>query len=257
QHSTDVFTMYKTITDNPISVNYPKFAETSVKLWEYYNLAQPELKPRSKHRRRYAFLPQPYFLNGLGPWNLTPGARYSVQMKRAVSLVNIRRQPAEPELRLPVSKRQLVASVSYEDVRLDDKMFPNNNILKSANKSPVIFFWTPEYWYRPRSARDAYLELQTHLSKIRRYHQVNDTRRSPRTARKLFRRKKKKERESILSDSDNSFDTSTTTTRSKRKKQTNFFLNRVQDLVKGTNLKAIAILILYSSAVLLFMSMYR
>lgn len=51
-------------------------------------------------------------------------------MKRAVSLVNIRRQPAEPELRLPVSKRQLVASVSYEDIRLDDKLFPSSNILK-------------------------------------------------------------------------------------------------------------------------------
>ncbi|KAI4462867.1 guanine nucleotide exchange factor [Holotrichia oblita] len=178
QHSTDVFTMYKTITDNPMSLNYPKFAETSVRLWEYYNFALPESKSKGKHRRRYAFLPQPYFLNGLGPWNLTPGARYSVQMKRAVSLVNIRRQPAEPELRLPVSKRQLVASVSYEDIRLDDKLFPSSNILKSANKSPVIFFWTPEYWYRPRSARDAYLELQTHLSKIRQYHQVNDAKKS-------------------------------------------------------------------------------
>lgn len=109
-------------------------------------------------------------------------------MKRAVSLVSIRRQPNEPELRLPVSKRQLIASVSCEDLQLESKMFPSSNILKyvtlsdvidqsetprsfrSSNKSPVIFFWTPEYWYRPRSARDAYLELRNHLNKIMIYH---------------------------------------------------------------------------------------
>lgn len=71
--------MYKAIT-NASKVNFPKFAENSVKLWEYYSVAQSHIKTPGRHRRRYAFLPQPYFLNGLGPWNLTPGARYSVQV---------------------------------------------------------------------------------------------------------------------------------------------------------------------------------
>ncbi|XP_022912500.2 uncharacterized protein [Onthophagus taurus] len=205
--STDVFTMYKSLREQT-QANMLKLAENSVKQWEFCNCNDPisETKIKGRHRRRYGFSPQPYFLHGLGPWNVSPGARYSVQTKRAVSLVNIRRQPLEPELRLPVSKRQLVASISHEDVRLDDKLFPNNNILKSSNKSPVIFFWTPEYWYRPRSARDAYLELQTHLSKIREFRKLN-IKKSPKSARKKFLRKKKRqEREILRSDSEDSFE---------------------------------------------------
>lgn len=34
-----------------------------------------------RHRRRYAFSPQPHFLNGLGPWNVRTGERDSVQVK--------------------------------------------------------------------------------------------------------------------------------------------------------------------------------
>lgn len=42
-------------------------------------------------------------------------------------------------------------------------------VFRTALKRPVLFFWTPEYWYRPRSAKDAYQELLTHLKKVRQY----------------------------------------------------------------------------------------
>lgn len=35
---------------------------------------------RGRHPRRYAFSPQPHFHHGLGPWNLHPGDRFSVQV---------------------------------------------------------------------------------------------------------------------------------------------------------------------------------
>lgn len=97
-------------------------AEECVKLWES-NVAKCDIR----HRRRYGIAPQPLFLYGLGPWNINPGAKYSIQVKRAVSVVTIRRQPAEPELRLPVTKRQLVATISCETLN-HDKTKINNQI---------------------------------------------------------------------------------------------------------------------------------
>lgn len=35
-----------------------------------------------------------------------------------------------------------------------------------------MLFWTPGYWYRPISAKEAYKELQKHLKKIRKLHEV-------------------------------------------------------------------------------------
>lgn len=46
-----------------------------------------------------------------------------------------------------------------------------SNIHFRGPRRPVTFFWTPNYWYRPRSAKDAYQELQTHLNKLRQFHQ--------------------------------------------------------------------------------------
>jgi hypothetical protein len=156
-------------------------AEDGVRLWECnYD------RNKRRHRRRYGFAPQPLFLYGLGPWNINPGAKYSIQVKRAVSVVTIRRQPVEAELRLPVTKRQLVATISCETLH-HDKAKVNTQLtcgyvavleeisvkreFDRGPRRPVVFFWTPDYWYRPRSAKDAYQELQTHLTKINQYHQ--------------------------------------------------------------------------------------
>lgn len=59
--------------------NFDEMVENSVKLWELYS----DVKSTSvqwKHRRRYAFIPLSHFLNGLGPWNVTPGERFSIQV---------------------------------------------------------------------------------------------------------------------------------------------------------------------------------
>nr|XP_015834967.1 PREDICTED: uncharacterized protein LOC103312818 isoform X2 [Tribolium castaneum] len=170
-------------------------AEDCVRLWE---LSNENPRRGTRHRRRYGIAPQPLFLYGLGPWNISPGAKYSIQVKRAVSVVTIRRQPVEPELRLPVTKRQLVATISCEALH-QDKSKINQQMSCGGPRRPVIFFWTPDYWYRPRSAKDAYQELQGHLAKISEYHQKHKKR------RRLFRRRVQPEPES--SDSDSSLET--------------------------------------------------
>ncbi|KAK5644118.1 hypothetical protein RI129_007963 [Pyrocoelia pectoralis] len=133
-------------------IDYGHLAENAVLTWESNANVQ-----RNRHKRRYGIAPQPHFLYGFGPWSISQGDKFSVQMKRAVSAVRTRRQPAEPELRLAISKRQLVSSISCETLHLDNRIFISN----------VVFFWTPDYWYRPRSARDAYQELSEHLRKVR------------------------------------------------------------------------------------------
>lgn len=155
--------------DDHLLVDYMEMAETSVKLWELKT--ETHRYESRRHRRRYGFVPQPLFLHGLGPWNVTSGAKYSIQVKRAVSVVSIRRQPMEPELRLPVPKRQLVATISCDKLTSCGEEGKINKC--SCPRRPVIFFWTPDYWYRPRSARDAYLELHSHLGKIRDFQYKN------------------------------------------------------------------------------------
>ncbi|KAK9870955.1 hypothetical protein WA026_009917 [Henosepilachna vigintioctopunctata] len=131
--------------------------EECVRCWEMNSVS-----PKIAHKRRYGLSPYPYFLHGLGPWNIPPGCRFSVQVKRAVSNITIQRQPIETELILPVSRRQLLATISYDDLktnRLTDR--------SASNRMPVILFWTPYYWYRPRTAKQAYDELRNHLSSIK------------------------------------------------------------------------------------------
>ncbi|KAB0799908.1 hypothetical protein PPYR_07788 [Photinus pyralis] len=139
--------------------DYTRLAENAVLFWE----SSRNVTQVNRHRRRYGIAPQPHFLYGLGPWGISQGERFSVQVKRAVSAVRTRRQPAEPELRLSISKRQLVSSISCEALHLDGRVAKSWTSLKT----PVVFFWTPDYWYRPRSARDAYQELTEHLRKVR------------------------------------------------------------------------------------------
>ncbi|XP_023288944.1 uncharacterized protein LOC105704333 [Orussus abietinus] len=65
-------------------------------------------------------------------------------------------------LRLPVSRRQLAASVSLTTLE------PGKcGAMGAATRGRVILFWTPEYWYRPRAAATAYKELRQHLALLR------------------------------------------------------------------------------------------
>ncbi|XP_075235068.1 uncharacterized protein LOC142332505 [Lycorma delicatula] len=141
-------------------VDMYEIVENGVATWE---------NNRRKHIRRYAFAPQPHFLHGLGPWKVAPGETYSVQIKRAVSMVSIRRQPADYTFRLPISRRQLTTTISCEAVHIMPKYNPAkvSNIKFISPSSPVVFFWTPDYWYRPRSAIAAYTELQSHLHNLK------------------------------------------------------------------------------------------
>ncbi|KAL1509882.1 hypothetical protein ABEB36_004553 [Hypothenemus hampei] len=154
-----------TITD------YELLAETAVLIWELYGYSQFNMKYR--HRRRYGFSPKPLFLYGLGPWNVNKGDKMSLQLKRAVSDVNLQNLNTEKQLKLPVSRRQLYATVSCSI--LIDNDYPasrrSNNSIINAPKKPVVVFWTPGYWYRPISAKDAYNQLQNHLKKIQACHE--------------------------------------------------------------------------------------
>lgn len=163
--SLDVHCLHALIHNQPY--NFIEVANSAVRLWEMQN-SKTSINLRGKHRRRYALAPQPHFYRGLGPWCVNQGERFTLQMKRAVSMVSINRQPIESELRLSISRRQLIASISYDDLN-------NTNTIRNCHKSPVIFFWTTDYWYRPLSARDAYQELQAHLCKIHEYHQIKNT----------------------------------------------------------------------------------
>lgn len=124
-----------------------KFIESGVRIWEDHCRS---LK-RHRHPRRYALAPAAHFLYALGPWSVQPGERDSVQTLRSPSAINIRKQPSDPELRLPVSRRQLTASVSCAALTSG-----GSSIVGTVTRGRVILFWTPEYWYRPQAAVIAY-----------------------------------------------------------------------------------------------------
>ncbi|XP_039295163.1 uncharacterized protein LOC111055124 isoform X1 [Nilaparvata lugens] len=144
------------------SLDFYELIESSIQLWE------SGLK-KKKHLRRYAFSPKPHFLHGLGPWKLSKGDTYSVQVKRSVSLVNIQRQPSDKSLHVNVSKRQLTNTISCEALHVmpeqNHSFCMDSKILSPT--SPVVFFWTTNYWYRPQSASAAYGELRNHLESLK------------------------------------------------------------------------------------------
>ncbi|XP_043288448.1 uncharacterized protein [Venturia canescens] len=140
--------------------------ESSICVWENPGEEKFRQKKRARHPRRYALATAAHFFHALGPWSVQPGERESVQRQRACSTVSIRRQPVESELRLPVSKRQLAASVSMTGL---DRAKTGSVFSSSSNKARVILFWTPEYWYRPRAAAVAYKQLRNHLALIREF----------------------------------------------------------------------------------------
>jgi len=124
-----------------------KLLENGVTIWEDNCRS---LKGQ-RHPRRYGLSSAAHFFHALGPWSVQPGERESVQTLRSPSAVNIRRQPSDPELRLPVSRRQLTASISCTALTPS-----GSNIIGAVTRGRVILFWTPEYWYRPQAAVAAY-----------------------------------------------------------------------------------------------------
>ncbi|KAK2584752.1 hypothetical protein KPH14_007080 [Odynerus spinipes] len=152
---------------NPLNVY--ELIESSVRMWEDRGKSESRATRRQRHSRRYGLVTSAYFLRALGPWSIQPGERESVQGRRTLSAVNVRRQCIEPELRLPVSRRQLVASVSCSALE------PGGcSPIGPATRGQVILFWTPEYWYRPRAASAAYRELRHHLASIRDFRQKQE-----------------------------------------------------------------------------------
>ncbi|XP_053972654.1 uncharacterized protein LOC128873248 [Hylaeus volcanicus] len=162
--------------------NFYALVEDGVKVWEGDEKGRCRSSKRLRHFRRYGLCTAAHFLRGLGPWSVQPGERSSLQGRRSFSLVAIRRQPIDNELRLPVSRRQLAASISF--TALQSGRFGS---VGTTARGRVILFWTPEYWYRPRPASAAYRELRQHLSHLQTYRQEKER---P-TKRKLFSRRRK------------------------------------------------------------------
>lgn len=128
-------------------VDARKLIESGVTTWEDNCRSLKD----QRHPRRYGFSSAAHFFHALGPWSVQPGERETVQTLRSPSAVNIRRQPSNPELRLPISRRQLTASVSCAALTSG-----GSNIIGAVTRERVILFWTPEYWYRPQAAAAAY-----------------------------------------------------------------------------------------------------
>ncbi|KAG5318446.1 GEFE factor, partial [Acromyrmex heyeri] len=137
-----------------------KLLENGVTIWE--NNCR-SLKGQ-RHPRRYGLSSAAHFFHALGPWSVQPGERESVQTLRSPSAVNIRKQPSDPELRLPVSRRQLTASISCTALTPG-----GSSIIGAVTRGRVILFWTPEYWYRPQAAVAAYRELRHHLASLQNF----------------------------------------------------------------------------------------
>ncbi|CAH1117516.1 unnamed protein product [Phaedon cochleariae] len=162
-------------------LNYEHLAETAVLSWEFYRVADPE-KYKLKHRRRYGLATQPSFLYGFGSWDTSKAAKYSLQLKRAVSWVDLRTPCKEPEIKLHLLKKQLTSSPSFQFLNTD------NIGLLSPQKVPVTFFWTPGYRYRPCSVREAYEEKLLQLKKITQYHEACTKRKRKKCSRRFLKK---------------------------------------------------------------------
>ncbi|KAL6259059.1 hypothetical protein P5V15_008981 [Pogonomyrmex californicus] len=158
-------------------VNPRKLIESGVTIWE----DNCRFLKGQKHPRRYALSSAAHFFHALGPWSVQPGERETVQTLRSPSAVNIRKQPSDPELRLPVSRRQLTASVSCAALTSN-----GSSIVGAVTRGRVILFWTPEYWYRPQAAAVAYRELRHHLTSLQNFRRGKERQ----TRRKFFCRRK-------------------------------------------------------------------
>ncbi|KAH0550857.1 hypothetical protein KQX54_020993 [Cotesia glomerata] len=181
-----------------------KFIESGVIVWE-----KNHIKNDKKHLRRWGLVPKAHFLYALGPWAVTPGDKISIQRKRSSSAVAIRRHSnLNNDFQLQVSKKQLTSSVS---LTLLTQLVPSveiNNSINNNSKKHFILFWTPDYWYRPKSAITSYRELQNHLINLRDYHSTKK-----KSNKNFFLRKNTSNAsvDSVKCDKTNSWDLSSST----------------------------------------------
>lgn len=104
-------------------------------------------------------------------------------MKRAVSDIEIRRQPKE---NLPVDRNLLTNSVSYQN--LSTEWRARANAIMIVAKSPLIVFWTPGYQYFPKSAKDSYEKYQHQMKQLKEFQENHKVNKKRKRRRKLFRR---------------------------------------------------------------------
>ncbi|CAH1993238.1 unnamed protein product [Acanthoscelides obtectus] len=131
-------------------------------------------------------------LYGLGTFQLSPSSRSSLQLKRAASEVYLVDECSE--LSTESFKMQLTSSPSYQHLTSQGSVRPS--ILKNSPKSPAMYFWTPKYRYRPKPARDFYLERQKHLKLLKDFHESIAKKRNKRKKR-CFRRCRETDEESL------------------------------------------------------------
>lgn len=136
--------------------------ESGVAIWEQKNLRSRRYKIdcKLKNLRRYGLTTAAHFLYAFGPWSIQSGDKISIHGRRSSSAVSIRRSIMDPDLQLPVSKKQLTASVSMTSIKSGISTL-------GSTRGRVVLFWTPDYWYRPRAATAAYHELRRHLNQLR------------------------------------------------------------------------------------------
>ncbi|KAL0115372.1 hypothetical protein PUN28_010716 [Cardiocondyla obscurior] len=164
-----------------------RLIESGVTIWE----DNCRFWKKRRHPRRYGFSSAAHFFHALGPWSVEPGERETVQTFRSPSVVNIRKQPSDPELRPPISRRQLTASISCAALTSG-----GSRIIGAVARGRVTLFWTPEYWYRPQAAVAAYRELRHHLTSLQNFRRDKERQ----TRKKFFYRQKSR----ILGESGNS-----------------------------------------------------
>ncbi|PSN55104.1 hypothetical protein C0J52_01875 [Blattella germanica] len=176
QHVSHVAESIELVTVYPPNHQLPSMSnllEESISLWEKTKRQREVNNDKLRHPRYYGFSSHCLFLNGLGPWHVAPGEKHSIQAKGAVSSVTICRQPADSEMRLPVSKRQLSSSISCDALHMSNHCLSNSLKKPKPPSQSMVYFWTPKYWYRPISSKAAYRELNRHMKEIHRYHEQN------------------------------------------------------------------------------------
>ncbi|KAG5897141.1 hypothetical protein JTB14_025094 [Gonioctena quinquepunctata] len=180
-------------------INYEQLAETAILTWEFYKVTDPD-KYKVKHRRRYGLATKPLFWYGFEQWDVSKGAKFSLQLKRAVSEIVLSSTPKKWKLTPTLPRRQLMASLSQEDICM--KNTSGNNYNMKAPKVPVILFWTPGYRYRPRSTREQYEERLNHLKKISDYLESFPKRKRRKRSKKFFRKFYHSQNKAVEDDTD-------------------------------------------------------
>ncbi|XP_026467526.1 uncharacterized protein LOC113371096 [Ctenocephalides felis] len=148
----------------PPDLEPAEIADLAVDLWEEAARISRCRSRLTRHKRRYALIPKPHLLSGLGPWTLSQGERYSLQVKRAVSCVRIcGAANVDPNLLPSLPRRLLTASISDENLGRLNGDCGGTSVRFAVQSEPALLFWTTDLWYRPRRAHEAYREQRQYL----------------------------------------------------------------------------------------------